>query len=59
MPRPPVALLVFLLVMPLLLAACTAEVAPGRVELEPAPVKVTIGGGGGFCPPGQAMKGRC
>jgi hypothetical protein len=42
------------------LAACTAEVRPPSVELSPAPVKVVIGGGGsGFCPPGQAKKGRC
>ncbi len=42
------------------LAACTAEVRPPSVELRPAPVKVVIGeGGGGFCPPGQAKKGRC
>jgi hypothetical protein len=40
------------------LAACAAEVKPDKVELRPAPVKVTIGGGG-FCPPGQAKKGNC
>jgi hypothetical protein len=40
------------------LAACTAEVEPAKVELRPAPVKVTIGGGG-FCPPGQGKKGNC
>jgi|1185.fasta_scaffold2028221_1 hypothetical protein len=39
-------------------AACTAEVRPAKVELHP--VKVVIGGeGSGFCPPGQAKKGRC
>jgi hypothetical protein len=38
-----------------LLAACAAEVRP-------VPVKVSVGGdarGAGFCPPGQAKKGRC
>lgn len=41
-----------------LLAACAAEVRP-------VPVKVSVGGDypsqarGGFCPPGQAKKGRC
>jgi hypothetical protein len=40
------------------LAACTAEVRPPSVDLRPAPVKVVIGGSG-FCPPGQAKKGRC
>ena len=43
------------------LAACTAQVRPPSVEWRPAPVKVVIGesGGGKFCPPGQAKKGRC
>ena len=42
------------------LVACTAEVRPPSVDLRPAPVKVVIGeSGGGFCPPGQAKKGRC
>jgi hypothetical protein len=55
MPRlPPI------LVLAILLGACTAEVSPARVEVKPPPVKVTIGGGGGgFCPPGQAKKGNC
>lgn len=42
-----------------LLASCVAEVRP-------VPVKVSVGGdypsptrGAGFCPPGQAKKGRC
>lgn len=41
-----------------LLAACAAEIRP-------VPVKVSVGGdppqarGAGFCPPGQAKKGRC
>jgi hypothetical protein len=45
-------------IVALALGACTAEVKPAKVELSPAPVKVTIGGGG-FCPPGQAKKGNC
>lgn len=52
MPRLPL-----MLVLALALAACSAEVKPAKVELGPAPVKVTIGGG--FCPPGQARKGNC
>jgi hypothetical protein len=38
-----------------LLVSCVAEVRP-------VPVKVSVGGearGAGFCPPGQAKKGRC
>jgi hypothetical protein len=50
-----------LLILPLLLAACTATVRTPEVELRTAPVKVVVGGGGGggFCPPGQAKKGVC
>ena len=48
-----------LLLVPLLLAACTATVATPDVELRTAPVKVVVGGAGGFCPPGQAKKGAC
>jgi len=40
-------------------AACTAKVTPPEVEVKPAPVKVIVGGNGGFCPPGQAKKGNC
>jgi hypothetical protein len=43
----------------LLLAGCTATVRPPDVELRTAPVQVRVGGGGGFCPPGQAKKGAC
>lgn len=39
----------------LALAACTATVRPPSVEVEPA----VSTGGGTFCPPGQARKGRC
>jgi hypothetical protein len=41
----------------LLLAGCTATVRPPSVDIKPAGVQV--GDGGGFCPPGQAKKGRC
>ncbi len=40
----------------LLLAACTATVRPPEIDIKPVSVQV---GGGGFCPPGQAKKGRC
>jgi hypothetical protein len=43
----------------LLFAACTASVRAPEVELRAAPVKIQVGGGGGFCPPGQAKKGVC
>jgi hypothetical protein len=42
-----------------LFAACTASVRAPDDELRAAPVKVVVGGGGGFCPPGQAKKGAC
>lgn len=59
MPRPPARLLLLALCTPVHLAACTAEVKPGLIEVEPTPVRATIGGGEPFCPPGQAKKGRC
>jgi hypothetical protein len=40
----------------LLLAACTATVRPPSVDIRPVGIQI---GGGGFCPPGQAKKGRC
>jgi hypothetical protein len=39
----------------LLFAACTATVRPPSIEVKPVGIEV----GGGFCPPGQAKKGRC
>ena len=42
----------------LVLAACTARVKPPTVDVS-APRVVIDGGDGGFCPPGQAKKGRC
>lgn len=52
-------LLLIVLCTPLHLAACSAEVKPGKVKVEASPVRVTIDGGDRFCPPGQAKKGRC
>ncbi len=52
-------LLLLALCTPLHVAACTAEVKPGKVAVEPTPLRVTVGGGDRFCPPGQAKKGRC
>jgi hypothetical protein len=44
----------------LVLSACTATVRPQQTKIETPDVTVTVGGGGGtFCPPGQAKKGRC
>lgn len=43
-----------------LLAGCTARLAPTKVEVEGGvPVKIEVGDGGGFCPPGQRKKGNC
>jgi hypothetical protein len=45
----------------LALSACTATVRPQPTKIEMPGVDVTVGGSGGgaFCPPGQAKKGRC
>ncbi|BAK78658.1 hypothetical protein NH8B_3911 [Pseudogulbenkiania sp. NH8B] len=54
--------LLFALIAAGSLSACVVEPAHVRVRapvvLEPAVVEPAYGGGG-FCPPGQAMKGRC
>jgi hypothetical protein len=43
-----------------LLAACSAEVRGPSVKVRPSVVEVgPDDGGGDFCPPGQAKKGRC
>ena len=42
-----------------LLGACTASVRPPAIDISAAPVGIRVGGGGGFCPPGQAKKGNC
>ncbi|EEG10034.1 putative periplasmic lipoprotein [Pseudogulbenkiania ferrooxidans] len=53
--------LLFALIAAGSLSACVVEPAHVRVRapvvLEPAVVQPAYGGG--FCPPGQAMKGRC
>lgn len=38
-----------------LLSGCAVYTPSGAVVVDPAP----RGGGGGFCPPGQAKKGNC
>ena len=47
----------------LVLLACTATVRPQKTTIGTPGVTVTLGdggdGGGAFCPPGQAKKGRC
>jgi uncharacterized membrane protein len=45
-----------------LLTACEASIKGPSAELGLSKVKIYSGGGysgGGFCPPGQAKKGRC
>jgi hypothetical protein len=39
-------------------AACAAELRPPSLEVRPLAVEGRAPGGG-FCPPGQAKKGRC
>ncbi len=41
----------------LLLASCKTELEGPKLKISVP--SVTIGGGGGFCPPGQAKKGQC
>lgn len=38
---------------------CVAEVEPPKAKIIIPAVKVDTGPNGGFCPPGQAKKGRC
>lgn len=47
------------LLMLALLASCTARVDGPSVRVKPATVEIESGNDGGFCPPGQAKKGRC
>ena len=42
-----------------LLASCSARVEGPSVRVKPANVEIDSGDDGGFCPPGQAKKGRC
>jgi hypothetical protein len=42
-----------------LLASCAARVDGPSVRVKPATVEIDSGGDGGFCPSGQAKKGRC
>jgi hypothetical protein len=41
------------------LSSCTARVDGPSVRVKPATVEIGSGDDGGFCPPGQAKKGRC
>ncbi|MBL8447035.1 MAG: hypothetical protein JNJ44_06440 [Zoogloeaceae bacterium] len=45
-----------LLVVTTLVTACAVYTPAGSVVVDPGPAP---GGGGGFCPPGQAKKGNC
>ncbi len=42
-----------------LLTSCTARVDGPSVRVKPPTVEIGSGDDGGFCPPGQAKKGRC
>ncbi len=50
--------LIFLILACSWLAACAAELRPPSLDIRPLPVEARAAGGG-FCPPGQAKKGRC
>lgn len=50
--------LVFLCLGALFLTACQAELDAPKLKLSIPGVSIG-GGGGNFCPPGQAKKGRC
>jgi hypothetical protein len=41
------------------LSSCAARVDGPSVRVKPATVEIGSGDDGGFCPPGQAKKGRC
>ena len=41
------------------LNACTATVEPPKAKIVFPAISVDPQPGGGFCPPGQAKKGRC
>lgn len=51
--------LLVLLASVALLAGCAVYTPSAAVVVDPQPVVVKQGGGGNFCPPGQAKKGRC
>jgi hypothetical protein len=42
----------------LFLASCQTEIDGPKLKISAPSVSIG-GGGGGFCPPGQAKKGRC
>lgn len=42
-----------------LLASCSAKVEGPSIKVKPTTVEIGPDGGGDFCPPGQAKKGRC
>lgn len=52
--------LVIALLAGVLLNACAVYTPAGSVVVDPnGPGHTHGGGGGGFCPPGQAKKGNC
>ncbi|MCP5365405.1 MAG: hypothetical protein H6905_09290 [Hyphomicrobiales bacterium] len=42
-----------------LVISCTAKVESPEAQVKIPGVSVDVGGGGDFCPPGQAKKGKC
>ncbi len=51
--------LIFLILACSWLAACAAELRPPSLEVRSLPAAEARATGDGFCPPGQAKKGRC
>lgn len=51
--------LLVLLASAALVSGCAVYTPSGAVVVDPQPVVVKQGGGGRFCPPGQAKKGNC
>lgn len=53
-------LLIAVLTASAMLSACAVYTPSGSVIVDPAGLpRPAGGGGGGFCPPGQAKKGNC
>lgn len=53
-----IALFALALALASLVSACAVYTPAGSVVVDPG-ATVRSGGGGGFCPPGQAKKGNC
>ncbi len=42
-----------------ILGGCAVYTPSGAIVVDPQVHSAPVGGGGGFCPPGQAKKGNC